>query len=343
MILCNQKIIFLLILMFLPLLKMFGQDVRYSQFYANPVYLNPAFTGSATCPRFSINFRDQYPAIPRNYVSFSGSYDQHIAPLHGGLGLVASTDITAAKDVGWVYRTFNAGLIYNFRVRISNNYNLHFALQGTYMTTALNRQNLTFASEMLYPGTPPELLAEYYKHSQFNAEFGWLAYSNYLYFGMAIHHLVPVPVSFIRDHNDKFKTKWEPKWTAHLGGKITIKQHRRHEYTFGDIFLHPNIVFISQGISNYLHEGFYFNFYPFTVGTWLRHNFHNVDALIVTCGLEYKQLRIGYSYDFNLTKLERTGGAHEVSLQFIIPCNPDKSNTKKKNSAKYSSVACPNF
>ncbi|MEG2071159.1 MAG: type IX secretion system membrane protein PorP/SprF, partial [Bacteroidales bacterium] len=88
--------------------------------------------------------------------------------------------------------------------------------------------------------------------------------------------------------------------------------------------------------SNYMHEGFYLNFYPFTVGLWLRHSFKNVDALIFSCGVQMERFRVGYSYDITLGKLaNKTGGAHEVSLQFLLPC-PEKRRAIKD-------LECPSF
>jgi type IX secretion system PorP/SprF family membrane protein len=322
---------------------LFGQDAHFSQFYANPIYLNPAFTGSNNCPRFSINFRDQWPAIKGNFVTFSGSYDQYINAIRSGLGVIVVADLTG----GGIFKTYNASAIYNFRIQVTHKFNLQFALQGGYLVNSLNWDKLQFASEIIESHTPndlPQEISDNLKKSQFDAAFGFVGYTPYLYFGLAIHHLFPLQLSFLRNSGEKFKTIWKPKWTAHIGGKITISQKSRTEINTGDIFLYPNLVFISQGPYKYLHEGLYFNFYPFTIGTWLRHNFKNLDAFIISCGLEYKLLRIGYSYDFTLTKLEGTGGAHEVSLQFTIPCNNDNGKTtKSKKKTQYAPLECPKF
>ena len=48
-----------------------AQDPAFSQFYANPLYLNPAFAGSDICPRASLNFRDQWPGIGKTYVTYN--------------------------------------------------------------------------------------------------------------------------------------------------------------------------------------------------------------------------------------------------------------------------------
>jgi len=322
-----------------------GQDAHYSQFYANPLYLNPAFTGTANCPRFTLNFRDQWPAIKENFIAFSGSYDQHFHAIRSGIGVLFSADIEGKG----ILNTYNASVLYNFRVRVTHKFNLQFALQGGFLTSSVNWEKLKFASEIIdsyKPNYLPQNLDELSPISQFDAAFGFLGYTSYLYFGMAMHHLFPVQVSYLRNTSEKFKTIWEPKLTAHIGGKITVSQKSRTEIKTGDIFLYPNIVFISQGTFHYLHEGFYFNFYPFTIGTWLRHNFKNLDAFIISCGVEYKSLKIGYSYDFSLTKLQGAGGAHEISLQFIIPCdyNPRKGKkSNKKGSYNYEPFVCPKF
>jgi len=332
MILYRRNFCYLFIFFFFACTNLLGQDAHFSQFYANPLYLNPAFAGTVNCPRISVNFRDQWPSIPRNFITFSGSYDQYINALHGGIGALASADICG----GGILQTYNAGLIYNYRFYVSKDFVLQFALQGSYLATSFIWDRLRFASALIDPTAPPTLPTDPRNSitSQFDANFGMVGYTPYLYFGLAVHHLIPTKTSFFTHPSDK----WIPKWTAHVGGKITITEKMRHEVSFGDISLHPNLVFISQGPFHYLHEGFYFKFYPFTIGTWIRHNFKNMEACIVTCGIEYKIFKIGYSYDFNLTKLERTGGTHEISLQFIIPCS---SNPPKKK--RYPPIECPKF
>ncbi|HRN93135.1 MAG TPA: type IX secretion system membrane protein PorP/SprF [Chitinophagales bacterium] len=38
-----------------------AQDVVMSQFYSAPLYLNPAMSGIAYGPRFTVNYRNQWP------------------------------------------------------------------------------------------------------------------------------------------------------------------------------------------------------------------------------------------------------------------------------------------
>jgi len=42
-------------------MKIQAQDPTFTQFYANPVYLNPALAGSSGCPRIALNYRNEWP------------------------------------------------------------------------------------------------------------------------------------------------------------------------------------------------------------------------------------------------------------------------------------------
>ena len=60
----------LLVLLCLSLsVNSFAQDPEFTQFYANKLYLNPAFAGSHNCPRIVMNYRNQWPAITGNFVT----------------------------------------------------------------------------------------------------------------------------------------------------------------------------------------------------------------------------------------------------------------------------------
>ncbi|MFM7667320.1 MAG: type IX secretion system membrane protein PorP/SprF, partial [Bacteroidota bacterium] len=43
-----------------------AQDPTFTQFYANPVYLNPALAGSHGCPRLASNYRNEWPQLTGN-------------------------------------------------------------------------------------------------------------------------------------------------------------------------------------------------------------------------------------------------------------------------------------
>ena len=70
----SRRLIVLFIFIFPKIL--FGQDPGFSQFFANPLYLNPAFTGTTELPRAVINYRNQWPQKGATFTTYSLSYDQ---------------------------------------------------------------------------------------------------------------------------------------------------------------------------------------------------------------------------------------------------------------------------
>ena len=73
--------------------NLLAQDPTFTQFYSNPVYLNPALSGSSGCPRVAINYRNQWPQLTGNYVTYAAAYDSYFKNISGGVGLVAMHDV----------------------------------------------------------------------------------------------------------------------------------------------------------------------------------------------------------------------------------------------------------
>ena len=55
-----------------------AQEPQYSQFYAAPLYLNPAFTGNTEGTRFAAIYRNQWPAVSGTFQSVSASLDLNL-------------------------------------------------------------------------------------------------------------------------------------------------------------------------------------------------------------------------------------------------------------------------
>src|SRR5690348_3409463 len=69
-----------------------AQDPEFSQYYAAPLYLNPAFAGTTTDHRFMSNYRNQWPNVAMGYQTYSLSYDYNLYQYHSGVGFMATTD-----------------------------------------------------------------------------------------------------------------------------------------------------------------------------------------------------------------------------------------------------------
>ena len=315
--------------------KVIAQDAHFSQFFANPIYLNPAFAGTNICPRITLNFRDQWPSIPSTYMTYTGTYDQHFDKINGGIGVLLLGD----REGKGTINTYSAHFMYSFRVKMSKKFELRLALQAGYQQKSLDWDRLIFPDMIdakygfVYVSqepTPSTLTSHI-----FDMAAGFVGYSEHFYFGAAAHHITNPPERFITES----VTKLPVKWTGHFGAYIDLKRKSKKERSFGDISISPNIIYQQQAKFYYLNTGFYLNFYPFTVGLWLRNNFMKEkwgDAVIFSAGIQYDFIRVGYSYDITLGDLSNpSSGSHEASIQFLLRCPESVKRIKD--------LKCPSF
>ena len=80
------------LLMVISMKTVTAQDPQFSQFYAAPLYLNPALTGSTGQARVGINYRNQWPAIDANFTTFSGYADYFFEDYNSGVGIIFTHD-----------------------------------------------------------------------------------------------------------------------------------------------------------------------------------------------------------------------------------------------------------
>src|SRR5262245_59067968 len=118
--------------------KVFAQDPQFSQYYQNPLYLNPAFTGITPQQRFTFNHRIQWPNLPQAFSTFSASYDIWVDELKSGFGILATTD--KMGSAGW--RTTTASLMYSFKMKINENLVFSPGLNFGYGINGLDRSKL---------------------------------------------------------------------------------------------------------------------------------------------------------------------------------------------------------
>ena len=308
----------------------FAQDPHFSQFYANPLYLNPAFAGTSLCPRVILNFRDQWPSLSGTYVTYNASYDQHIDKLSGGLGVLINTDRAGQG----ILNTTTASFMYSFRLEVNRSFSMKLALQATYFQKKLDWQKLTFGDQIdrrhgfVYNTneTPPSKLTK--QNVDFSA--GLLGYGEKYFVGFAVHHLTQPNEGFIT------LSRMPRRYTVHAGGIINLVKKVRRGSNDHIPFLSPNILFMQQANFQEINYGLYFNRYPFVGGLWFRQNFKNADAIIFMVGVQASMFKIGYSYDLTISKLTNaTGGAHEVSFALQFNCKPPNKRVRAIN--------CPQF
>lgn len=335
----RKYIVFFLTLLLTGTLK--AQDPHFSQFFASPLTLNPAFTGKFDGTwRLAANHRDQWPSIPKAYVTSSASLDFPILKSRlpefdvFGVGISGVTDASANSQLKLNYGSLSMSY---HKALDENGYNtIGAGFQGTYNSMILDVSKLTFGDMLRQNGFTgptddvPGLLAGDNKRNYFDMNAG-LLYSgstngeNNYYVGASMYHINRPKVSY----SDK---------TWYLTGRITV--HAGGSFPISDV-LTINTSVIHQ-IQNKASEtiiggalamnanGDMKNPTSVYVGSWMRFN----DAIIPYIGLEFAGLRIGASYDVNISSLKSATsnrGGSEISLIYI------------KRPVDYKGIPCPRF
>ena len=88
----RRIIVIMTVILALTGLRIQAQDAMFSQYYANPLYLNPAFAGTNVCPRLAFHFRDQWPSMPGTFMTYTASFDEHFDKISGGVGVLLFGD-----------------------------------------------------------------------------------------------------------------------------------------------------------------------------------------------------------------------------------------------------------
>ncbi len=299
-----------------------AQDPEFTQFYANPLYLNPAFAGSHRCPRVALNYRNQWPALSGTFVTQSVSYDQGVDALYGGLGLLVTSD-QAGKGI---LTTNRVGAQYAYQARISRGFSMRFGAEATYFQRSLDWSKLTFG-DMIDPrrGFIYETndIPRGGSVSGIDISAGILAFTDNFFIGVSGHHLNEPNESVIAGDS-----KIPMKLSGHAGATIPLGSSRYQDVAT----LSPNIMYRQQAGFRQLNMGLYMTKGVLTGGVWYR----NKDAFIVTVGIKSDMFQFGYSYDVTVSKLgTATAGSHEIGVMFNFDCKPP--------TRKFRTISCPSF
>jgi type IX secretion system PorP/SprF family membrane protein len=299
--------------------NLFAQDPEFTQFYANPLYLNPALAGTARCPRVNLNYRNQWPGISGTYVTYSASYDQHVDVIAGGLGLLVLNDNAGQGTL----RTMNVSGMYSYLLNVTREFSLKFGAQASFFQKSIDWSKLTFGDMIdarrgfVYNTNEVPGL-----NSRSGVDFsaGLLGYSKRYFFGFAAHHLTQPDEGLLGP------SKLPMKLTGHAGAALPVGGK-------GSLTtISPNVLYQKQQDFQQLNLGLYVTKGSIVAGLWYR----NQDSFIAVLGFQQHFFKVGYSYDVTVSKLTNaTAGSHELSFSLQFECKP-----KKK---KFRLVSCPSF
>ena len=327
-----KRIIYLVGLSFIILTDSFGQDPTFSQFYANALYLSPSFAGATNEYRLAVNYRDQWPAVPGVFNTYSISFDKAMPNFNSGIGVLATYDVAGSGNLS----TTNIGLLYSYDFNINKEWHIRPGVEFKFYYLGLDICKLVFNSQITGSGTSPSVTPPPFDNvADIDFATSALVYNSRTWAGFTLDHLLTPKMSFYG--NDATL----PVKFNFYGGTQILKQTRLRQKT--QEILSVAVNFQKQGKFYQSDLGLYFYKDPIIFGIWYRGiplvTSQVGDAIIGLIGIKTKQLHIGYSYDFTISNLiGSTGGAHEISLVYEFN-NLSLGQLKKRIRA----IPCPEF
>ncbi|NLJ83157.1 MAG: PorP/SprF family type IX secretion system membrane protein [Bacteroidales bacterium] len=318
-----------------------AQDIHFSQFWMNPIAINPAtagfFEGEA---RIGIYNRSQWYTVTKAYQTNGLWFDLPIVKRAShqdifGFGMTFDYDCAGSSK----YTTLQSNAMFSYARALNrkNNNFLMIGISGGVAHRSINYQFLSFDEQFqdnIYRSDNP--ISETFPISSFvfpdcGVGVQWFYHpleSFYYQLGISTFHLNRPYQSLLKDKSIRMPIKYNIQFTTGIG-------------VHSAMMLIPSILFSQQGKYNEIMLGC---LYSYVIGIdnsgdlqkfELGFDYRWKDALYVVIGYELRRLRFNFSYDFNLSKLSPASDAQggiEVSMYYVF---------KKKKTFKRQDVPCP--
>jgi type IX secretion system PorP/SprF family membrane protein len=303
---------------------LYGQDVHFSQYFNNPLGLNPAQTGNFSGNwRVAANFRNQWQALDYPYRTISASFDKafiannrkfaaglYVHNDHSGSVSVTENKIGASGSYFVKFKEFDisAGMQLGFVMKKLDPY-----------TLPSDYSSLSYQFESSQGGE---------KLSYFDVSIGTTVKRKFRGFepelGIAIAHLNHPKESFVQSGE-----RLPLRFIVDLAIKKAVTQ---------DLYLKPRILYCTMtgakdmvigSEAGYQIIGNRLNLREIGFGAFWRSG----DAMVLMGGVKFNKLDVSLSYDYNVSTLSAYTshhGAFELSIIykdittffkiFTIPC-----------------------
>ena len=337
-----KYIVFAIILLLMSV-DLFSQDVEMSQYFSAPLALNPALAGISYGPRVTLNYRNEWPGLGSGfnggYTTYMAGYDMHIDAIKAGIGALFTGDQIAAG----LYGTYKASLIYSQQIKINRHMAIKIGIEGTYIHSEIKWNQLLwsdminpltgFYNDVNVPNPTSEPNPQSTSTNTGDMSAGAVFFTENLYVGFAVNNMLMHRQNFTTDA----AVLTPLNFVAHFGGNWSIMHPKSQWY---NIWVSPNVLLVNQGHFYQAEATFLSGISFIYFGLGYRNVIYNSDAVIGYVGVKKGKFRIGYSYDYTISKLaNKTGGTHELSFTFNWTGDDNSLNPKKNKGY----VPCPDI
>jgi len=288
----------LLIICLLFSVKLFSQQLPVnSQYVYNPMVINPAFCGISESSSIILMNRSQWKGFTEDEISTTSlSADYLLNKEQHGVGSMVYSDRTGAISLNGL------DLMYSFKFPVFLDYNLSLGISANFYQYIFDENMFETASY------DPIISGEKHKKINFDSNFGFLLYDDFLFLGGSVVNMV---------QSDVLDSQ----------GNISVpNQLIRNYYFFGGYSIFNDESKIGFEQSFLLKKTPFTDFqYDINVKTifndifWLGAGYRNNNEIVGLFGFKYNRFSIIYSLDYNYGDIgSYSGPSHQFSLIFYL-------------------------
>ena len=329
----NLKSTFLVLSLLLLCFQGKAQDFQFSQFYAAPLYLNPALTGISQETRMGSVYRKQWPGLDYQFTAFSAYVDHYSFDHKSGVGL----SVSSFSEEFLKLNTTDISGFYAYNLQLSERVAFQLGTQISYIQKRGTLENLLFGDQIdvfnqaLLPNSA-DAVGGLEPFSYFSVGLGGVFTWDKLWIGISGHHFNRPSLAFyLRDG----QTQHWPKYSLQAGYTIPLDDPEFWEEGLGK-FVHLMANYKRQGPFQFLDAGLQVLLNQLVVGGGLRtlpiqSDLPKRESVIGLVGLNLSAgLAVGYSYDYPISDVgSQTLGSHELSLRYQFFYGTPKSRGQR--------------
>ncbi len=303
-------------------IKVNAQDPVFSQYFLVPETMNPGFSGFEDASYFGLIHRTQWPSLDLRVDSDYAFFNTWIEDV-GGIGF----SILNQHENNTNYNHLQGNANFSYHVKLANDWYFRPAIEVGFGTKSFNFRNLVLADQInINSGTINPVTSDVFALNAnrnvtfFDFSTGFVfdkkntRNDTDLWLGASIKHLNKPNISFSENGN----VPLDIFYSLHAS-------YRFPYFDYNDMLISVN--YMQQGENNRLDIGTTVKLDKLMLGAMAvtnpvknSLNSHLLTSINAFVGLELEQLRFGFSYDINTTKIGRTDGVYELSITYLAGC-----------------------
>lgn len=310
--------IFIIGLCFVPRVQ--AQDPIFSQYFLVPQTLNPGFAGFMETTHMGIIHRTQWPALGLRIDTNYGFVSTWFPEANSGAGISVLNQ--RETQSGYVFSQVNVN--YAYQVQLSDDWYFRpgieigrgwksLGFQGLLLEDQINIQAGTINTSSI------DLLLLNERVGFWDVSAGLLFNTEQAWIGISAKHLNRPNISLTARGNVPLETFL----SISAGYEFLVTDFIDIRFLNFETRLMLTGNYMSQGRFNRFDLGTSLSVGRFFLGsTFVTNpsknsgNSHLLTSINAFTGLQYTNFRFGISYDFNTSKIGRTGGVYELSLTY---------------------------